>query len=135
MNARSSRLKIVYAQANPFSLVRHRGSRDDILCGTRPCSTLVRNCCFGIRRRFGCHGLEAANFQSPTTEATGQESQRQPEEVIFEIIRTKGQAQRHDFLAALNLSRTSLGRILDDMEKTGQIRQIGERKSAFYALK
>jgi hypothetical protein len=66
---------------------------------------------------------------------TGQVPQKSPEDTILEIIRTKGQAQRHDFLAVLNLSRTSLGRILDDMEKTGQIRQIGERKSAFYAFK
>jgi len=76
-----------------------------------------------------------ANSQPQMTEGTGQESQQSPEATILEIIRTKGQAQRHDFLAVLNLSRTSLGRILDEMEKTGQIRQIGERKSAFYALK
>jgi hypothetical protein len=76
-----------------------------------------------------------ANSQLPMTGSTGQESQKSPEDIILEIIRTKGQAQRHDFLAVLKLSRTSLGRVLDDMEKTGQIQQIGERKSACYALK
>ncbi len=78
---------------------------------------------------------KSGNSEPAMTESTGQESPRSPEDIILEIIRAKGQAQRHDFLAILNLSRTSLGRILDDMEKTGQIRQIGERKSAFYALK
>jgi len=77
------------------------------------------------------------NWQSSTSNEAGilQDGQKPPEDIILEIIRTKGQAQRHDFLSVLKLSRTSLVRILDDMEKTGQIQQISERKSAFYALK
>jgi len=78
---------------------------------------------------------KSANSQPPITGATSQDPQKSPEDIILEIIHTKGQAQRHDFLAVLNLSRTSLGRILDDMEKTGQIQQIGERKPAFYTVK
>jgi len=78
---------------------------------------------------------KSANSKPTMMGATSQAPKKSPEAIILEIIRTKGQAQRHDFLSVLNLSRTSLGRILDDMEKTGQIQQIGERKSAFYALK
>lgn len=75
---------------------------------------------------------QPTNSNGVTSLSDGHQS---PEETILEIIRAKGQAQRHDFLAVLKLSRTSLGRVLDEMEEAGQIRQIGERKSAFYALK
>lgn len=54
--------------------------------------------------------------------------------IILETIRTKGKAQRHDLLPKVGLSKSSLGRLLDQMEAKGLIRQEGERKASYYVL-
>jgi uncharacterized membrane protein len=61
-------------------------------------------------------------------------SEKTPQEIILETIRTKGKAQRHDLLPQVGLSRSSLGRILDQMEAKGLIRQEGDRKASHYVL-
>ncbi len=58
-----------------------------------------------------------------------------PQDVIVEIIKSKGQARRNDFLKALKMPKTSLGRVLDEMEKQEVIVQKGENKGSFYVLK
>lgn len=54
------------------------------------------------------------------------------EERILEVIRVRGKAQRGDLISVTGLPRTSLGRVLDEIEKAGKIRQVGDRKAAFY---
>lgn len=61
-------------------------------------------------------------------------SEKTPQEIILEVIRTKEKAQRHDFLPQVGLSKSSLGRLLDQMEAKGLIRQEGERKASYYVL-
>lgn len=55
-------------------------------------------------------------------------------EIVLKTIRTKGKVQRHDLLPQVGLSRSSLGRLLDQMEAQGLIRQIGDRKATYYVL-
>lgn len=61
-------------------------------------------------------------------------SEKTPQEIILETIRTKGKAQRHDLLPQVGLSRSSLGRLLDQMEAKGLVRQEGKRKASYYVL-
>lgn len=61
-------------------------------------------------------------------------SEKTPQEIILETIRAKGKAQRHDLLPQVGLSRSSLGRLLDQMEAKALIRQEGARKSSHYVL-
>ena len=61
-------------------------------------------------------------------------SEKTAQEIILETIRTKGKAQRHDLLPHVGLSRSSLGRLLDQMEAKGLIRQEGDRKVSHYVL-
>ena len=56
------------------------------------------------------------------------------EEIILEIITQKGSAKRHDLLPHLDMSKSTLVRLLDEMEEKGQIVQIGERKASYYTL-
>jgi len=62
-------------------------------------------------------------------------AQKSVEEKILATIREKGQAKRRDLMNVTGLSRSSLGRLLDEMEKRGLIEQQGERKTSFYTLK
>lgn len=57
-----------------------------------------------------------------------------PEEIVLNAIRTKGKAQRLDLLPQVGISRSSLGRLLDQMEARGLIRQEGDRKVSYYVL-
>lgn len=56
------------------------------------------------------------------------------QETILEVIRANGTAQRHHLLPLVGISRSSLGRLLDQMEANGLIRQEGERKASYYVL-
>lgn len=60
--------------------------------------------------------------------------QKTAQEIILETIRARGKAKRHDFLPKVGLSKSSLGRLLDQMESKGLIVQTGERKGSFYTL-
>ncbi len=62
------------------------------------------------------------------------EAVRNPEEVVLDLIRKNGRAKREDLLPATGMSRSTLGRLLEEMEKRGRIRQIGERKGSYYVL-
>ena len=62
------------------------------------------------------------------------EPTRNPEEVVLDLIRKSGRAKREDLLPVTGMSRSSLGRLLDEMESRGRIRQIGERKGSYYVL-
>ena len=68
-------------------------------------------------------------------EKFGETAGREREQIILDLIRTKGQAKREDLLPETNLSRSGLGRLLDRMEGKGLIEQVGERKGAFYRIK
>lgn len=57
------------------------------------------------------------------------------EEKILNLMREKKSAQRQDLLPVTRLSRSTLGRLLDEMEKKGLIEQHGDRKGARYRLK
>ncbi len=67
------------------------------------------------------------NYQDSDTAKTD-------EEIILEIITQKGTAKRHDLLPHLDMSKSTLVRLLDEMEEKGQIVQIGERKATYYTL-
>lgn len=56
------------------------------------------------------------------------------EETILQIIRKKIRARRRDFLPHVKISKSTLVRLLDKMEKEGRIEQVGERKQSFYKL-
>lgn len=55
------------------------------------------------------------------------EAAGKPEEIILNLIRKNGRAKREDLLLVTGMSRSSLGRLLEQMEAAGQITQIGER--------
>ena len=81
----------------------------------------------------------ATALSPPTTLQTEEQgesgqSEKTAREIILETIRTKGKAQRHNLLPQIGLSRSNLGRLLDQMEAQGLIRQVGERKSSYYVL-
>ena len=76
--------------------------------------------------------IEAPKTTPPVAEVVGVIDKQ--EEVILEVIRNKGQAKREDFLAASDMSKSSLGRLLDMMEAEGKIVQVGERKASYYVL-
>lgn len=78
---------------------------------------------------------QSSNDQPVESVATLAECQVQsPEELVLNIVRRKGRARREDFLAELNMPLTSLGRLLDELESQGKIKQVGEKKAAFYEL-
>jgi uncharacterized membrane protein len=67
-------------------------------------------------------------------EATYKSKRDELEGIILAIIREKGQARRHDFKPHVGLSRSSLARLLNEMEARGLIVQYGERKASYYTL-
>ena len=89
---------------------------------------------------WGRHDETAANAApaplAPQAEGGGENGQTEKtaQEIILNAIRTKGKARRHDLLPQVGLSRSSLGRLLDQMEGKGLIRQEGERKSSYSVL-
>lgn len=68
-------------------------------------------------------------------ETEGSEDKEGPEEIVLNVIREKGKAKRADLLPHVGISKSSLVRLLDDMEKRGLVVQTGERKGAYYTLK
>jgi len=78
---------------------------------------------------------EKISGEKPITVEKGPtETAGNPEEVILNLIRKNGRAKREDLLPVTGMSRSSLGRLLEEMEARGQIRQIGERKWSYYVL-
>lgn len=73
-------------------------------------------------------------WRAPLSEVAPVMEKREPEELVVAVIRARGRARRADFLAAMRISRATLGRVLDEMERAGRIRQVGERKSAYYVM-
>ena len=73
---------------------------------------------------------------SPSPSLAGEDgkSEKTAQKIILDAIRIKGKAQRHDLLPHVDLSRSSLGRLLDQMEAQGLIRQEGDRKASYYVL-
>jgi hypothetical protein len=57
-------------------------------------------------------------------------SQRQS--AILEMIKTRGRIKNSDVVAQLGISRATAQRLLADMAAGGSIRQVGERKAAYY---
>lgn len=57
-----------------------------------------------------------------------------PEEVVLNVIRQMGKVKRADLLPRVEMSKSSLVRLLDQMEKKGLIVQVGERKASFYTI-
>ena len=68
-------------------------------------------------------------------EIFGETADGEKEQIILDLIRKKGQAKREDLLPVTNLSRSALGRVLDQMEVKGLIEQVGKRKGAYYKIK
>jgi len=56
------------------------------------------------------------------------------EEMILQRIRDKGKVKRKEIMDALKLSDSSVGRILNEMERKKQIQQVGEYKDTYYVL-
>lgn len=82
--------------------------------------------------------VNAAENKPPSrlsSAAGGEEdSEMTAQKIILNVIRERGKAQRHDLLPQVGLSRSNLGRLLDQMEAQGLIRQVGERKCSYYVL-
>lgn len=74
--------------------------------------------------------MKSAEVEEATKAADGAKEQR-----ILDLIREKGQVKRGDLLPVTGLSRSTLGRMLDEMEKKGLVEQVGERKGAYYKIK
>ena len=51
---------------------------------------------------------------------------------VIELIRARGRIKNSDVAAQLGVSRATVQRLLSDMVASGMIRQVGDRKSAFY---
>ena len=65
---------------------------------------------------------------------SAQPETKEPEEIILQIIREKGRAKRGDLLPHVEISKSSLVRLMDEMESAGKVTQIGERKASYYIL-
>jgi predicted transcriptional regulator len=76
--------------------------------------------------------IETSKIDKPVTETIKATSKE--EEIILDVIRKKGQAKREDLLTATGMSKSSLGRLLDEMEARRLIVQVGERKASYYTL-
>ncbi len=51
---------------------------------------------------------------------------------VLEMIKTRGRIKNSDVAVQLGISRATTQRLLSDMVANGLIRQVGDRKSAFY---
>lgn len=74
------------------------------------------------------------NQRRPAEEAPKTAEGRTPEEIILNAIRTKGKVKRHDLLPLVEISKSTLVRLLNKMEAEGLVVQVGERKASYYAL-
>ena len=83
------------------------------------------------RRRGGSSGA----LPSPQTSAQQEAAEKSVREIILEAIRAKGKAQRKDLLPLVTVSKSTLVRLLDQLEAEGLIEQIGERKASYYRVK
>lgn len=54
------------------------------------------------------------------------------EETILQLLKERGKITRKEIMEALKLSDSSVGSLLEEMEKKGQIRQVGDYKGAHY---
>ena len=55
-----------------------------------------------------------------------QEKKNQVKEKILELFKTKSEISNHDVAEKLNISRASAFRYLDELEKEGKLKQVGE---------
>lgn len=62
------------------------------------------------------------------------EETKSREETVLQMIRERGKVTRKEIMESLKLSESAVGRILDQMEGKKAIRQVGERKAAYYVL-
>lgn len=51
---------------------------------------------------------------------------------VIEMIKAQGKVKNNDVVIQLGISRATAQRLLSDMAANGLIRQVGDRKSAFY---
>lgn len=56
------------------------------------------------------------------------------EETILQMVKEKGKVEKKEIMAALKLSDSAAGRILDAMEKKKKLQQVGEYKNTYYTL-
>jgi uncharacterized membrane protein len=63
------------------------------------------------------------------------EQQLSREETILEMIKENGKVTRKDVETKLNISGSTAGRILDEMEKKGIVEQVGQYKDTHYIKK
>ena len=56
------------------------------------------------------------------------------EEKVLKLIHQKRQAQRSDILPYVDVSKSTLVRILDKLEEKKLIRQVGEGKATYYEI-
>ena len=56
------------------------------------------------------------------------------EEAILQMIREKGKVEKKEMMTTLKLSDSTVGRILDDLQKKKQIQQVGQYKDTYYIL-
>ena len=64
---------------------------------------------------------------------TGEESMTR-EETILQRIKDHGKVTRKEMMETLELSDSSVGRILEGMEAKKQIQQVGDYKGTYYIL-
>ncbi|MBI2067416.1 MAG: hypothetical protein HYT77_05330 [Deltaproteobacteria bacterium] len=81
-------------------------------------------------------GEEGAIPKTETPKETEKptEPTKNPEEVVLDLIRKSGRAKREELLPVTGMSRSSLGRLLEQMEKKGSITQVGKLKWSYYVM-
>jgi len=53
---------------------------------------------------------------------------------IMELVKKRGRITRQEVMTAIKVSATTAWRVLDEMEKKGLVKQVGEHKDAYYVL-
>lgn len=56
------------------------------------------------------------------------------QEKVMELVKSRGRITREEIMAALKVSATTAWRVLEELEKKGLIKQVGEHKDAYYVL-
>lgn len=89
-------------------------------------------------RRWRQERLKLGDIEATKAEGSPEKNaaveKGRPEEIILNVIRQTGKAKRADLLPQVGMSKSSLVRLLDEMEAKGLIVQVGERKATFYTL-
>lgn len=53
---------------------------------------------------------------------------------VMELVKGRGRITREEVIEALKVSATTAWRVLDEMEKKGLLKQVGEHKDAYYVV-